>query len=91
MPGNSVSQINNKASDIAQPTSSQNLDNSLINCMAASASLDETVWDSAKGAAHRTLEGHLKSVLAMVFSPDSKLVASGSSDEAFRPWDLASS
>ena len=58
IPRNSESQINNQVSDIVQLTSSQDLNNSLINSMVASVSLDKTVWDSATGAAHRTLVGH---------------------------------
>ena len=70
-----------------QNTTSSSPDGKLV----ASASVDKTVrlWDSATGAARRTLKGHSDRVWGVAFSPDGTLVASASADQTVRLWDSA--
>jgi len=47
-----------------------------------------SVWSAAKGAFVRKLEGHTKSVTALVVSPDGKYAASAGEDGKILAWSL---
>lgn len=47
------------------------------------------IWDSRSGALAHTLEGHLAGVSTIAWSPDSKVLASGSDDKIIRLWDVS--
>src|SRR5205807_1344882 len=53
---------------------------------------DRTIrlWDARDGRCLKTLVGHSSRVLAVVFSPDGHLLASGSVDRTIRLWDVTS-
>ncbi len=47
------------------------------------------LWDVSKGRELQTLQGHLAGINDLSFSPDSKIIASASSDNMVRLWDIA--
>ena len=46
------------------------------------------LWDVASGAIKATLAGHTSAINSVVFSPDGKILASGSSDNTVKLWDV---
>lgn len=46
------------------------------------------LWELETGAELRRLSGHAGTVSALAFSPDGKLLASGSSDRTIKLWNV---
>ncbi|MBI1743574.1 hypothetical protein HYR54_10995 [Candidatus Acetothermia bacterium] len=47
-----------------------------------------TLWEVSTGKKVATLLGHTNPVRSVSFSPDGKLLASGSGDKTIRVWDV---
>ncbi len=47
------------------------------------------IWNISDGRAVRTLPGHKDQVVWMRFSPDQKMIATGSWDDTVRLWEAA--
>ncbi|KAL9615212.1 MAG: hypothetical protein Q9167_000306 [Letrouitia subvulpina] len=47
------------------------------------------IWDASTGKPLHTLEGHLAGISSIAWSPDSKILASGSDDKSIRLWNVS--
>jgi len=50
---------------------------------------DTKIWDAATGELRKTFAGHSDVIVTVAFSPDGKLLATGSVDKYVKIWDLA--
>ena len=48
-----------------------------------------SVWEVSTGKVLRKLEGHSRPVTSVAFSPDGRLILSGSKDRTLRLWEVA--
>ncbi len=63
-------------------------DGNLIATASWTGDLPVTLWDGRTGEKLYTLTGHTGSITSVDFSPDSRLLATGSLDSSLRLWDL---
>jgi WD40 repeat protein len=52
---------------------------------------DVVLFDTATGRPTRSMKGHKGGILAIAFSPDGRLLATGSRDTTVLIWDLGES